>query len=555
MTFDDFFRRAAGHQPDPALRRLAREGLPGEVEVPAGVPRTSIVLVWLWRRRYDQGHRRLIYALPRGAGVEPVAGDVVRWLAALDLTDRVGVHTVMAGAGEADRRWRLDPHRPAIVIGAADALVSKALNRGYALSRAMYPIDFALVTNGAQWIVDEPGLSPAATATLRRVVAFTRPAPGGSWPTAEPLALTCVSTAGAPRPAIVMRPHVRGIEREDLLAWFDTTDDVDVTPYVSDTGDFDVQVAWARWTPAGPDGRPAAEVRVPEQRWRHLVPSGDLRAFAERVAVWWFDHAEGDWSRVLAGSPLRPGETVLVAARDGGCDPRTGFDPAGTDPVEPAPDVDPVPRQQEPTGWLSLDRHSADVRDQVRALLTAIGPALPPGAAHAAVVAGHAHDLGKAHPTWQDALCALAGDPEPAWITAGRPWAKSGIDAPLRFRDDVAFRHELGSLLLLDGPLRGLLDGIADPDLVRYLVLAHHGNLRVRIPPPGDVGAGDAVPVPATHGHPAGTLTVDQDGIQETWTRTATGLRDRYGPFLLAYLETLVRIADWRASAGLPEAR
>jgi CRISPR-associated endonuclease/helicase Cas3 len=32
-------------------------------------------------------------------------------------------------------------------------------------------------------------------------------------------------------------------------------------------------------------------------------------------------------------------------------------------------------------------------------------------------------------------------------------------------------------------------------------------------------------------------------------------LRERYGPFVLAYLETLVRMADWRASAGMEEAR
>ena len=35
----------------------------------------------------------------------------------------------------------------------------------------------------------------------------------------------------------------------------------------------------------------------------------------------------------------------------------------------------------------------------------------------------------------------------------------------------------------------------------------------------------------------------------DDWGRTAARLRDRYGPFALAYLETLVRIADWRASA------
>ena len=43
-------------------------------------------------------------------------------------------------------------------------------------------------------------------------------------------------------------------------------------------------------------------------------------------------------------------------------------------------------------------------------------------------------------------------------------------------------------------------------------------------------------------------------GGDRSWTRTALGLRDRYGPFVLAYLEAVVRIADWRASAGLEAA-
>ena len=50
-----------------------------------------------------------------------------------------------------------------------------------------------------------------------------------------------------------------------------------------------------------------------------------------------------------------------------------------------------------------------------------------------------------------------------------------------------AFRHELASLLLLDGPLRDLLADAPDPDLARYLVLAHHGKLRVQVRDPGDL--------------------------------------------------------------------
>jgi CRISPR-associated endonuclease/helicase Cas3 len=131
----------------------------------------------------------------------------------------------------------------------------------------------------------------------------------------------------------------------------------------------------------------------------------------------------------------------------------------------------------------------------------------------------------------------------------------------------VRFRHELASLLLLDGPLRGLLSMVDDPDLARYLVLAHHGKLRVQVREPGDADSGvllgleqdTTVAVPELLGQPAAELTVDLDqfslGGARSWTRTALSLRDRHGPFILAYLETVVRIADWRASAGMEVAR
>ena len=60
--------------------------------------------------------------------------------------------------------------------------------------------------------------------------------------------------------------------------------------------------------------------------------------------------------------------------------------------------------------------------------------------------------------------------------------------------------------------------------------------------------------IPPMLGQPATTLTVDlaqfEPGSDPSWTRTVRQLTQRYGPFVLAYLETLVRVADWRASGG-----
>jgi CRISPR-associated endonuclease/helicase Cas3 len=98
-------------------------------------------------------------------------------------------------------------------------------------------------------------------------------------------------------------------------------------------------------------------------------------------------------------------------------------------------------------------------------------------------------------------------------------------------------------------------------------VLAHHGKLRVQVRDPADLAVveaadentilglrdGETTDIPPLLGQPATRLTVDLDqfrlGGDRSWTRMVLNLRDRYGPFVLAYLETVVRIADWRASA------
>jgi predicted nucleotidyltransferase len=109
-----------------------------------------------------------------------------------------------------------------------------------------------------------------------------------------------------------------------------------------------------------------------------------------------------------------------------------------------------------------------------------------------------------------------------------------------------------------------------DPDLAAYLIAAHHGKVRVVLralpnetePPDGRLYArgvwdGDELPSLAVNGMqvPALRLRLDLMQIGEgemgpSWSARTAGLLERWGPFRLAWLETMVRLADWRASAA-----
>ena len=169
MAFDEFFERATGFEPHAYQARLAEQGLPDLLRVPMGSGKSkAIVLAWLWRLLFassairQETPRRLVIALPMRTLVDQFEEDVSGCLARLGLTREIGMYVVMGGHRSDEFDWRLNAHRPSIVIGTVDCLVSKALNRAYGVSRSLYPIDFALISNGAHVVIDEIQLAGAS---------------------------------------------------------------------------------------------------------------------------------------------------------------------------------------------------------------------------------------------------------------------------------------------------------------------------------------------------------------------------------------------------------
>jgi CRISPR-associated endonuclease/helicase Cas3 len=226
--------------------------------------------------------------------------------------------------------------------------------------------------------------------------------------------------------------------------------------------------------------------------------------------------------------------------------------------------------------WVSLERHLGDVEAEVRGLVDALQPALPPPLVDAAVIAGRFHDLGKAHGVFQATLAASAADDDERAAAAmePQPWAKSG-GSRRAGHGRRHFRHELASALALLAPGNRVLSEVAEPDLVVYLVAAHHGRVRLgfrslpdEMAPEDEpdrlfalgVWDGDELPAVDLPGEVFPSCRLDLSAMlmgrsadgTPSWAERSLALRDRddLGPFRLGFLEALVRVADWNVSAG-----
>jgi CRISPR-associated endonuclease/helicase Cas3 len=167
--------------------------------------------------------------------------------------------------------------------------------------------------------------------------------------------------------------------------------------------------------------------------------------------------------------------------------------------------------------------HVEDVVERTRRILAALS--LPPEIADAIILAAELHDHGKQRERFQITLGNRLY-PDVLWAKAGRRGAR--LPEP--------FRHEFASLL--DAETDARVNALRDEmkDLVLHLIAAHHGRARPHF---NREEAFDPTP-------PAG---ISPDSVAMEIPRRFARLQRKYGRWGLAYLESLLRAADWAASA------
>ena len=368
----------------------------------------------------------------------------------------------------------------------------------------------------------------------------------------------CLSNLPETDEGITFSHVLRG---RDIVELFDTTPDlagadIDVSRFIREADEHSVQVFWRDLE----EDAPADTEPSPHRNELCSVPLGDLRSFLKNKHMWRWDHLESRWAPVQERDVF-PGLVLMARCQDGGYDTLTGWNLKSKRPVDPVAmpslrsdfndaDFDSM------RDWMTLAQHTDAVVNELEKLINIV-PTIKTEWQENLRLAARWHDAGKAHHVFQE---AMVGDAEDRMGKG--PWAKTAHrNATYKRR---GFRHELASALtMLENDL---------PNLAVYLAAAHHGKVRLSIRslpheshpddhhkrfargiwdgdilPSADLGGG--VTMPKTTMNLSYMELGEDEKTGPSWLARMIALRDELGPFKLAYLETLLRIADWRGSS------
>ncbi len=358
------------------------------------------------------------------------------------------------------------------------------------------------------------------------------------------------------------------IRKKDLMELFDTTpdlagNDMDVSRFIREGDEQDVQVFWREFPPTGP----SADMSEPEAEELCSVPLYAFREFimkeSLRKAYRW-DPLSETWA-LATPSEMFPGQVYLTSCAQGGYDTDIGWNPLSKQKVVSVHEVktetktpddyagDELSSQQ---AWQRICEHSDGVVEELHRLLKSLNFEHDLTEFRESLIeAGRWHDRGKSHSVFSEAIVGtIKGD--------GLDWAKAPA---FRKYGRKGFRHELASALAMLQANK--------PDLACYLAAAHHGKVRLSIrslpieAPPDNTtrrfarGIHDGDRMPSCHlggGVIAPEVTLSLEPMEvgmghdgkPSWADRMLGLRNdpNIGPFRLGMLEALLRIADILAS-------
>jgi CRISPR-associated endonuclease/helicase Cas3 len=354
------------------------------------------------------------------------------------------------------------------------------------------------------------------------------------------------------------------IRRKDALDLFDTTpdlmgNDLDVSKFIRSNDSTDVFVYWREIEDSPSEGT------SPSNNELCSVPIGEIGKYLEKNNAWTWNYVDGDWDRLSRAEArsLRPGSVLLLDPAKGGYSSTKGW--TGSEKDIPRVIVedglskgDSQDTETHPgKNWVSLADHTDDVVKEV-GNLEGICPA---EYREIMVDAARWHDVGKAHEAFQS---IFQTDEAPCVGTWGKGLRRANgqyctVDKGGQIRYRRYFRHELASALAY------MSDAGRSPtaDLTKYLIAAHHGKVRTSLRSvPSERGPdrdtlfargiwdGDIIHYPEGLKN---DIVLDLSPVRmgaSSWTNMVLSLRDdpNLGPFRLSYLETLLRVADWRAS-------
>ncbi|MHB8181704.1 MAG: type I-G CRISPR-associated helicase/endonuclease Cas3g [Acidithiobacillus ferrivorans] len=198
---------------------LLRGTIPDAVDIPTGLGKTLIMVLWMIARMVGIPlPRRLVYIVDRRAVVDQASKEAEalaaalssllknenvelrhrdRWRANLGIGQSTTITiSTLRGNLIDNRKWLERPHACAIIVGTVDMIGSRLLFSGYGVSPGMRPVHAGLLGCDAIMVLDEAHLVPPFEALLRglsTIIAHERAASPIAVPAFE---LTTLSATG-----------------------------------------------------------------------------------------------------------------------------------------------------------------------------------------------------------------------------------------------------------------------------------------------------------------------------------------------------------------------